>query len=52
MIKTNSEHQKIIVVGNGAVGSSYTFALVTQNIAQEIGIIDIDKDKKKKKSNK
>lgn len=45
MIKTNSEHQKIIVVGNGAVGSSYTFALVTQNIAQEIGIIDIDKDK-------
>ncbi|MFI3621360.1 L-lactate dehydrogenase [Vagococcus fluvialis] len=45
MIKTNNEHQKIIVVGNGAVGSSYTFALVTQNIAQEIGIIDIDKDK-------
>lgn len=33
------------MVGNGAVGSSYTFALVTQNIAQEIGIIDIDKDK-------
>lgn len=45
MIKTNSEHQKIIVVGNGAVGSSYTFALVTQDIAQEIGIIDIDKNK-------
>lgn len=38
-------HQKIIVVGNGAVGSSYTFALVTQNIAQEIGIIDVDHDK-------
>ena len=34
-----------MVVGNGAVGSSYTFALVTQNIAQEIGIIDIDTDK-------
>lgn len=45
MVKTNSENQKIIVVGNGAVGSSYTFALVTQNIAQEIGIIDIDVDK-------
>ena len=45
MIKTNSDHQKIIVIGNGAVGSSYTFALVTQNIAQEIGIIDIDRDK-------
>lgn len=45
MVKTNTDHQKIIVVGNGAVGSSYTFALVTQNIAQEIGIIDIDTDK-------
>lgn len=39
------DHQKVIVVGDGAVGSSYAFALVTQNIAQEIGIIDIDKDK-------
>lgn len=40
-----TDHQKIIVIGNGAVGSSYTFALVTQNIAQEIGIIDINVDK-------
>ena len=39
---TQKDHQKIIVVGDGAVGSSYAFALVTQNIAQEIGIIDID----------
>ena len=39
------DHQKVIVVGDGAVGSSYAFALVTQNIAQEIGIIDMDKDK-------
>ncbi|MEG0255259.1 MAG: L-lactate dehydrogenase [Vagococcus sp.] len=45
MANQDSNHQKIIVVGNGAVGSSYTFALVTQNIAQEIGIIDIDKNK-------
>ncbi|MBO0475981.1 L-lactate dehydrogenase [Vagococcus sp. DIV0080] len=45
MVETNTNHQKIMVVGNGAVGSSYTFALVTQNIAQEIGIIDIDTDK-------
>lgn len=41
--KTNKkDHQKIILVGDGAVGSSYAFALVTQNIAQEIGIIDIN----------
>ena len=45
MVKNTSDHQKIMVIGNGAVGSSYTFALVTQNIAQEIGIIDIDSDK-------
>jgi L-lactate dehydrogenase len=36
------DHQKVILVGDGAVGSSYAFALVTQNIAQEIGIIDIN----------
>ncbi|MGX6970396.1 L-lactate dehydrogenase [Vagococcus bubulae] len=45
MEHANIDHQKIIVVGNGAVGSSYIFALVTQNIAQEIGIIDIDVNK-------
>lgn len=38
-------HQKIILIGDGAVGSSYAFALVTQNIAQELGIIDINKDR-------
>lgn len=40
-----NNHQKVILVGDGAVGSSYAFALVTQNIAQEIGIIDIAKAK-------
>ena len=30
------DHQKVILVGDGAVGSSYAFALVTQNIAQEV----------------
>ncbi|MER2005241.1 MAG: L-lactate dehydrogenase, partial [Enterococcus casseliflavus] len=41
--KTNKkDHQKVILVGDGAVGSSYAFALVTQNIAQEVGIIDIN----------
>lgn len=43
-MKTKSR-QKVIIVGDGAVGSSYAFALVTQNIAQEIGIIDIDTKK-------
>ena len=41
---TNSlkDHQKVILVGDGAVGSSYAFALVTQNIAQEVGIVDLN----------
>lgn len=39
------KHQKVILVGDGAVGSSYAFALVTQNIAQEVGIVDIYKEK-------
>lgn len=34
--------QKIILVGDGAVGSSYAFALVTQNIGRELGIIDMN----------
>ena len=35
------QHKKVILVGDGAVGSSYAFALVTQGIAQELGIIEI-----------
>ncbi|MEG0553595.1 MAG: L-lactate dehydrogenase, partial [Carnobacterium sp.] len=43
MVNTEiKSHQKVVIVGDGAVGSSYAFALVTQSIAQEIGIIDID----------
>ncbi|MGY3766983.1 L-lactate dehydrogenase [Vagococcus vulneris] len=45
MSSKDSKHQKIIIIGNGAVGSSYAFSLVTQNIAQEIGIIDIAVEK-------
>ena len=39
------QHKKVILVGDGAVGSSYAFALVTQGIAQELGIVDIFKEK-------
>lgn len=37
--------EKIILIGNGDVGSSYSFALVAQGIGNEIGIIDLDKAK-------
>lgn len=40
-----STQQKIILIGDGAVGSSYAFALVTQNIGRELGIIDINQQK-------
>ncbi|MGO2082802.1 L-lactate dehydrogenase [Vagococcus sp.] len=45
MTLKNKKKQKVIIIGNGAVGSSYAFALVTQDIAQEIGIIDINIEK-------
>ena len=41
----DKQRKKVILVGDGAVGSSYAFALVTQGIAQELGIVDIFKEK-------
>ena len=42
-MKTTKQHKKVILVGDGAVGSSYAFALINQGIAQELGIIEIPK---------
>lgn len=42
MTQSEKKHKKIILVGNGAVGSAYAYALVNQNIGQELGIIDLD----------
>ena len=36
---------KVILIGDGAVGSSYAYALVLQGIAEELGIIDIAREK-------
>lgn len=44
-MNTVKDHQKIILIGNGAVGSSYAYALINQNIGQELGIIDVNRDK-------
>lgn len=38
------QHKKVILVGDGAVGSSYAFALVNQGIAQELGIAEAESD--------
>ena len=34
-------HKKVMLIGDGAVGSSYAFAMVQQGIAEEFGIIEI-----------
>ncbi|MBW1604782.1 L-lactate dehydrogenase [Lactobacillus sp. Sy-1] len=39
------KHQKVALVGDGAVGSSYAFAMMQQGIAEEFVIIDIVKDR-------
>lgn len=43
----DKQRKKVILVGDGAVGSSYAFALVNQGIAQELGIVDLLKKKLK-----
>ncbi len=45
MLTNRSYSQKVILIGDGAVGSSYAFALVTQNVGREIGIIDVNTKK-------
>ncbi|RVU70702.1 MULTISPECIES: L-lactate dehydrogenase [Lactobacillus] len=37
--------RKVILVGDGAVGSTYAFSLVQQGIAEEVGIVDIVKER-------
>lgn len=44
-MKQIEKRQKIILIGDGAVGSSYAFALINQNIGQELGIIDVNREK-------
>lgn len=40
-------HQKIVLVGDGAVGSSYAFALMHQGLGDELVIVDILEDRTK-----
>ena len=39
----SKNHQKVVLVGDGAVGSSYAFAMAEQGIAEEFAIVDIIK---------
>ena len=44
MSKTQN-YQKVMLVGDGAVGSSYAYAMALQGIAEEFGIIDVVKER-------
>ncbi len=39
------EKQKVVLIGTGFVGMSYAYALLNQNICNELALIDINKDK-------
>ncbi len=41
----NERVNRVVVVGTGYVGSSYAFALMNQGIADELVLIDLNKDK-------
>lgn len=45
MMTEGRKQQKIILIGDGAVGSSYAYSLINQNIGQELGIIDVNTEK-------
>jgi L-lactate dehydrogenase len=45
-IETSSSNtSKVIIVGGGAVGSAYANALIMQDIADDIGIIDLNRER-------
>lgn len=41
----NRDTKKVVIIGDGAVGSTYAYTLVNSDIADEIGIFDINRDK-------
>ena len=38
-------HQKVVLVGDGAVGSSFAFAMAQQGIAEEFVVVDVIKER-------
>ncbi|WP_407889172.1 L-lactate dehydrogenase [Levilactobacillus sp. N40-8-2] len=42
---TTKNHQKVVLVGDGAVGSSYAYSMMNQGLAEEFVIVDVIKDR-------
>lgn len=40
----SKNHQKVVLVGDGQVGSAYAYALVQQGLAEELAIVNLSKD--------
>ncbi len=47
MILLFNDRKKVVIVGVGMVGMSYAYALLNQNICDELVLIDIDKERAK-----
>lgn len=41
----NKKPSRVVVIGTGFVGSSYAFSMINQNIADELVLIDLNKEK-------
>jgi L-lactate dehydrogenase len=44
-VSKTQNHQKVILVGDGAVGSSFAYAMALQGVAEEFGIVDVVKER-------
>ena len=38
-----SENRKVVLIGTGMVGMSYAYALLNQNVCDELGLVDLDR---------
>lgn len=45
MKTTNQKVNRVVLIGAGAVGSSYAFAMMNQGITEELSIIDLNEDR-------
>jgi L-lactate dehydrogenase len=43
-MKTMYNPRKVVIVGAGAVGSTFAYALAQKNLADEIAMIDVNRD--------
>ena len=39
------ENRKVVLIGTGMVGMSYAYALLNQNVCDELVLIDLDKER-------